>query len=146
LVSHELAGTATSSKRRSVSRTTQRSSESRSSAYLCRYWGETQTYINDLLACLKGRPWDVLDDVRLIALSLAADEVLRHDNHALLAPILNAVEDLDPVVRGAALEALERVVYREKRVRIPAEKLTDGQRAELVRRSEALLASHHRRT
>jgi len=75
---------------------------------LCRYWGLAKEYEIFLEQFVRGVDWDDEEDVRLMAITCAADILKDEDKPVLLSIIFDVFndEDEDDITRGAAYETL----------------------------------------
>lgn len=86
---------------------------------LCCYWGPGEKYINWMKKFIRGVDWDDMDDVRLVAISIAGEYLLQTFDKELLELLVQTFEASfcsskeeeieDETVREAAYSALARV-------------------------------------
>lgn len=84
---------------------------------LCRYWNETDRYIEQVLQFVRGVEWDEGEYVRQMAVSIAGDYLRSHDEPRLLNELLRIFEreDEDRIIREDAYFALARAAGRDRR-------------------------------
>ncbi len=75
---------------------------------LCTFWGLTESYVDEVRTFLDGVEWDLLGEIRLIAISAAGDYLRTHTDTAMFARLLELAypDNTDEVERRVALEAL----------------------------------------
>lgn len=77
---------------------------------LARYWNEPERYLDYVVGAVDGYEWDDLEDVRIVAISIAGDYLKDHDNPELLRKVIDIArtEPRGEGTRPAALTALAR--------------------------------------
>lgn len=79
---------------------------------LCTFWGQTQRYLGEVERFLDGVEWDVMGDVREVAISAAGDHLGEHRHCGLLTRLLALADpaSASAVERRIAVEALAHAV------------------------------------
>lgn len=82
---------------------------------LCSYWGYTDQYLTEIRRFLEGGEWDIEDDCKLIAVSIAGEYLRKNKDIGLLAHLLYIFEDdtEDSVVRQVSYDAIARATGHE---------------------------------
>lgn len=82
---------------------------------LCKFWSETDNYIDYVKRALDGLAWDEDEDVRQMALSAAGEYLRDHQEAALLEKLISIVEDEndDELTRADAYISLARAMGKE---------------------------------
>lgn len=79
---------------------------------LARYWSEPERYLDYVVRAVEGQEWDYLDDVQLVAISIAGDYLSDHDDPDLLRTLIGKAQAAPrgTGMRGATLDALARAM------------------------------------
>ncbi len=82
---------------------------------LCNYWDLTDQYIERVRQFVRGVAWDVDEDVRLAAISVAGEYLRTGSAPEILSDLLRILENSDEraIIREAAYTALARAVGRD---------------------------------
>ncbi len=81
---------------------------------LCRYYGLTKDYLEDLKFYLigKGADWDIFDDIRIRAIGLAGEYLMQSYDRDLLALLLDIFENLGKAEHIQDTEESSRALLR----------------------------------
>jgi hypothetical protein len=113
---------------------------------LCNYWGKAGNYRAEVLAFLRGIAWDVDDEARLAALSIAGEFLRISFEGSLLEEVIRVWENEkhSPIVRQAAYFALSRARGANWNELPPASRQLDLKAVDLrvVEWAKNQLASH----
>jgi len=82
---------------------------------LCEFWGLTEEYLAELVEFVHGVPWDVEDDVRLVAISIAGEYLRTHGDNDTLMALLHIFDSrgAQKIVREVAYRAIARSMGSE---------------------------------
>ena len=77
---------------------------------LCSFWDKTDKYLEKVKEFIKGVKWDIDEDVRLIAMSIAGEYLRGKKNNHLITILLNILKDKREMqlIRETAYIALAR--------------------------------------
>ena len=91
---------------------------------LCSFWGLTDRYLEELQTFLAGVSWDVMGDVREVAISAAGDYLRDHQHPELLSKLLLIADPANEaaVERRIAVEALAQAMGESTEQAIAADK------------------------
>lgn len=73
---------------------------------LCTYWDLTAEYLDDVKMFIQGVEWDDLDDVRIVAISIAGEFLRKTPNKELLALLVDVFEGNNDEIKPAENAAL----------------------------------------
>jgi hypothetical protein len=79
---------------------------------LCDFWGPTKNYLSDVKRFIKKVNWDIENNVRLIALSIAGEYLREFSDQELLQMLLSIFENQDEesIIRETAYDAIARAM------------------------------------